>query len=65
MATLAAPLGKSAPRLEPMRRYLLAMVIGALLMFATLAAALVFLPGFFMKMVCLFCIATFYVAMQY
>jgi hypothetical protein len=46
MATLAAPLGKSAPRLEPMRRYLLAMVIGALLMFATLAAALVSLKAY-------------------
>jgi hypothetical protein len=46
MATLAASPVKSAPRLEPMRGYLLAMAIGALLMFATLAAALVSLKAY-------------------
>jgi hypothetical protein len=46
MATLAASPGKSTPRLEPMRGYLLAMAIGALLMFAALAAALISLKAY-------------------
>jgi hypothetical protein len=46
MATLAASPVESAPRLAPMRGYLLAMAIGALLTFATLAAALASLKAY-------------------
>jgi len=45
MATLSALPTDSAPRVEPMRRYMLAMIAGALLTFSALAATLILLKA--------------------